>query len=158
MIALVDRIKKADPAPAPERTRAAKDQSTPEPTPAAAIPDPEPAGMGAEYEALWNEAWRLADEIDNPQGAPLADRKARLPELDKLRERMAAIERQTIPTAPPGTWTTWESSGSTRDRSPDTCPAKCKRSGKCYAAAYYQGKQGKAKDCEPDGCQWRAGQ
>lgn len=58
------------------------------------IPAPEPAGMGAEYTRIWNQAWTLAEWIDNPQGAPLEARKARLPELDRLRERMAAIVRQ----------------------------------------------------------------
>jgi hypothetical protein len=60
----------------------------------AAIPDPEPAGMGAEYHRIWNQAWTLADYIDDPDGAPLAERKAKLNELNELRERMAKIEQQ----------------------------------------------------------------
>jgi hypothetical protein len=153
--------KSKDPKPDqdPDKNRAVKmsvGQNKPDP---AATPAPEPASLGAEYADLWNRAWKLADFIDNPQAAPLAERKARLPALDRLRERMADIERQTTPTAtpepkpaPPGTWHTWESIGTTRDRSPENCTAMCKRSGKCYAGAYYQGKPGKAKDCEPDGC------
>jgi hypothetical protein len=134
------------------------------PTPAQNIPAPEPAGMGAEYESLWHRAWKLADFIDNPAEAPLAERRARLPELDDLRERMAAIEKAGVVSHgtpapdPAGTWTPWESIGTTRDRSPDTCPAMCKRSGKCYARAYFKGKAGKAAECMPDDCQWRAGQ
>lgn len=60
------------------------------------IPSPSPAGLGPEYESLWNRAWRLADFIDDPQGAPLAERKAKLPELDRLRGRMAEIEKQNM--------------------------------------------------------------
>lgn len=125
------------------------------------IPAPDPAGLGPEYERLWHRTWKLADYIDNPDGAPLADRRAKLPELDRLRERMAEIERQAGPpagpepeTSPPGTWMPWESSSSTRDRNPDTCPARCRRMGKCYAEAYFKGKPGKVMDCKPDDCKW----
>jgi hypothetical protein len=102
----------------------------------------------------------LADFIDDPEGAPLADRRAKVPELDDLRQRMAAIERQVVPpagpdpeTSPTGTWMPWGSTA-TRDRRLDGCPAMCKRSGKCYAGAYFKGKPGPAKDCEPDGCKY----
>ena len=57
------------------------------------IPTPEPPGMGPEYADLWNRAWTLADYIDNPDGAPLAERRAKLPELEDLRARMAEIEK-----------------------------------------------------------------
>jgi hypothetical protein len=123
------------------------------------IPAPEPPGLGPVYAELWDAAWKLADEIDNPQGTPIEDRRALMPELNELRERMAAIEKagvvshETPAPDPAGTWTPWESSGSTREQTADTCPARDKATGKCYAAAYYQGKPGKAKDCEPDGCQ-----
>jgi hypothetical protein len=171
MIGLVDRIKQAG----PDTHRAVKIGNSEDksicgnsanklPTPAQNIPAPEPAGMGAEYESLWHRAWKLADFIDNPAGAPLADRRAKLPELMQMRDRMAAIERQAVPKAAPerkaspaGTWHTWESGGNTKERTPDTCPARCKRSGKCYGKAYFEGKAGKAEDCEPDGCQWREG-
>ena len=63
------------------------------PTPAA-TPAPEPPGMGAEYADLWNRAWALADYIDNPDGAPIEARRAKLPELDRMRDRLAEIERQ----------------------------------------------------------------
>lgn len=137
-----------------------KDQSTPKPTPAQNIPAPEPAGMGPEYDRLWNQAWTLADWIDDPAAAPIEDRRAKLPELDDLRERMAAIcsngTNKPVPTAepdtetsPPGTWMPWKSSSTT---TPDTCPAMCKRSGKCYAGAYFKGKPSRAKDCEPETC------
>jgi hypothetical protein len=122
------------------------------------IPAPSPPGMGAEYHRLWNQAWRLADFIDDPEGTPIEGRRAKLPELYHLRAQMADIERQAVPAsgpdpAPAGTWHTWESSTTTRDTSPDTCPARCRRTGKCYAGAYFKGKPGPAKDCEPDGCQ-----
>jgi hypothetical protein len=126
------------------------------------IPAPEPAGLGPRYEALWNQAWTLADYIDNPHGSSLAERKARLPELNRLRAEMAEIERQAMPpaapdpeTSPPGTWHTWtpaDTRQAVKDRTAENWPARCKRSGKCYARAYYQGKPGRAKDCEPDGC------
>jgi hypothetical protein len=61
-------------------------------TPAQNIPSPEPAGMGPEYERLWHRAWKLANEIDNPEGAPIEARRAKLPELMRMRDRMAAIE------------------------------------------------------------------
>ena len=77
--------------PKPDTPRAVKNQSTPNPTPAA-TPAPEPPGMGPEYEALWNRAWELAEWIDNPTRAPLAERWAKLPELDELVERMRVIE------------------------------------------------------------------
>jgi hypothetical protein len=123
---------------------------------------PEPAGLGAEYDHLWNEAWRLAEWIDNPDSAPIEERRVCLPRLDRMRERMAEIERQAVPpagpdhvTAPADTWHTWESSSTTtRDRSPEICPAKCKRSGKCYALAYFKGKSGKVMECKPDDCEW----
>jgi hypothetical protein len=57
------------------------------------IPAPEPAGLGHEYETLWNKAWLLAAWIDNPEGAPIEDRRAKLPELMRMRDRMADIEK-----------------------------------------------------------------
>ena len=141
--------------------------------PAAAIPAPSPPGMGPEYENLWHRAWELADFIDDPAAAPLAERKAKLPELDRMRERMAEIEKQELtnvsseqtPTTtsdseeikqikPPGTWMPWKSSETTtRDPTPENCPAKCKRSGKCYARAYFEGKSGRAAECDPAQCE-----
>jgi hypothetical protein len=134
-------------------TSKVKDQSTPEPTPAADIPAPEPPGMGAEYHRIWNQAWTLADYIDDPDGAPLAERRAKLPELDRLRARMAAICRNpTNKPAPPAGPDPEPAPPATRDPTPDTCPAKCKRSGKCYGKAYFEGKAGRAAECMPDGC------
>jgi hypothetical protein len=164
------------------------------------IPSPEPPGMGPEYDHLWNEAWRLADWIDDPDGAPIEDRRAKLPELeqrgetgaslraigrqvaaevekyfetkvnpDTIRKRAERSSGTNVPKSknptitsdseeikqikPPGTWHTWESTeATTRDRNPESCPARCRRTGKCYALAYFKGKPGPAKDCEPDGC------
>ncbi|WP_156887660.1 hypothetical protein [Desulfotignum balticum] len=107
----------------------------------------------------------MAEWIDNPAAAPIEVRRARLPELDDLRERMAAIcasrTNKPVPPAgpepepsPPGTWHTWESTDTTTAMAPTpkNCPAKCKRSGKCYAGAYFKGKTGRVKDCEPETC------
>jgi hypothetical protein len=124
------------------------------------IPAPEPPGLGPEYHRIWNQAWTLADWIDDPAAASLAERKAKLPELDRLRGRMADIERQAVPTSRPetetslsGIWMPWDSTWtSTRDTNPENCPAKCRRTGKCYALAYFKGKPGPAKDCEPETC------
>jgi hypothetical protein len=52
-----------------------------------------PADSTPEYRELWNRAWILADWIDNPEAAPLADRKARLPELIRMRDRLAELEQ-----------------------------------------------------------------
>jgi hypothetical protein len=141
------------------------------PTPAQKMPAPEPPGIGPEYERIWDQAWTLAEWIDDPDGASIEDRRAKLPKLDDLRERMAEIvesgtnvPKSKNPTTttdskeikqikPPGTWHTWEPTGATtRDRSVGTCPAKCERSGKCFAGAYFKGKPGPVKDCEPEGC------
>jgi hypothetical protein len=37
----------------------------------------------------------------------------------------------------------------------ETCPARCKRSGKCYGTAYFDGKAGKALQCIRKKCPWR---
>jgi hypothetical protein len=113
--------------------------------------------MGPEYTRLWNRAWELAEWIDDPAAAPIEERRARLSELLALRDRMAEIERQAAPdhgTSPPGTWHTWGSSTTTRGRTPENCPAKCKRSGKCHALAYFDGKPGPSKPCTPGVCPW----
>ena len=57
------------------------------------IQAPEPAGLGPEYTDLWNRAWNLADWIDDPYGAPIGERRAKLSELDDLKERMVKIVR-----------------------------------------------------------------
>jgi hypothetical protein len=123
------------------------------------IQPPEPPGQGHVYESLWTAAWRLADETDNPDSATLAERKAKIPELNRLRAEMAEIERQAAPTAgpdpersPPDIWHTWESNSTTRVRDPETFPAKDRATGKCYARAYFKGKPGWAVECEPDKC------
>jgi hypothetical protein len=57
------------------------------------IPSPEPAGMGPEYNRIWNQAWELADWIDNPEGAPIEERRAKLPGLMRMRDKLADLER-----------------------------------------------------------------
>jgi hypothetical protein len=144
-----------------DATSTVKEQSTPKPDPGD-LSQP-PAGSTPEYRKLWAEAWTLADWIDEPNGAPIEDRRARLPELMQLRARMAEIERQAVPTAgpdpepsPAGTWHTWESGTSTRDRSPDTCPARCKQTGRCYGTTWFTGKPGPfpGPECDKDRCRW----
>jgi hypothetical protein len=56
------------------------------------IPAPEPPGMGPAYDRLWNEAWLLAEFVDGDT-APYADRKAKLPELMRMRDKLADLER-----------------------------------------------------------------
>jgi hypothetical protein len=93
------------------------------------IPAPVPAGMGPEYERIWNQAWKLAEWIDDQATAPIEERRARLPELNKLRARMEEIEKAgaQIPAGldpeplTAGAWIKWESNTTTtRDRTPDT--------------------------------------
>lgn len=76
--------------------------------------------------------------------------------LNKRVERPTSDSREIKQIKPSSTWQTWEST-STRDRSPEICPARCKQTGKCYATAYYQGKASRAKDCERDCCTWEGG-
>jgi len=54
---------------------------------------PKPTGLGKEYETLWNQAWALADYIDNPDGESLAARQAKIPEIQAMIVRMANIEQ-----------------------------------------------------------------
>ena len=49
--------------------------------------------LGILIELLWAKAWTLAEYIDNPEGDPLADRQARLPELKIMMDRIAEIEQ-----------------------------------------------------------------
>jgi hypothetical protein len=126
------------------------------------IPAPSPVGLGAEYERLWNEAWRLAEWIDNPKGSPIAKRRARLPKLDRMRERMAEIVRQAVPTANPepsdGLWHPWKSSNTTTgELTLESCPARCKKTGQCYQQAYFTAKPGPFPGPECDtvsSCVW----
>lgn len=149
--------------PKPDTPSTVKDQSTPKPTPAQNTPEPSPADMGPEYERIWNRAWELADWIDDPDGATIEARRAKLPELDDLRERMAFIcsQRTNKPvppaapdpeTSPPGTWMPWKSGTATRGRTPENCPARCKKTGKCHALAYFEGKPGRAAECDVSQC------
>jgi hypothetical protein len=150
-----------------------KDKTGVDRKPGSAIPAPSPPGMGPEYDDLWNRAWGLAEWIDNPDGAPIEERRAKLPELDRLRAEMDAIvqaekvsnetngeattatsdSKEIKQIKPPGTWHTWESSSTTtRDRSAETCPAQCRKTGKCYARAYFEGKLGRAAECDVGQC------
>lgn len=121
-------------------------------------PEP-PAGCAPEYAALWNQAHGLADFIDNPHGAPLEERRARLPELNELRAEMTAIERaskgqKANPWTGPG-WTLWKDPApAERAFTTADCPARCGTSGKCYGTAFFDHKSGRAVDCVGDACPW----
>jgi len=65
-----------------------------------APPPAEQKGLETGYKKLWNQAWTLADYVDGDT-APIEQRLAKLPELNRLRDEMAAIERQTVPPAGP---------------------------------------------------------
>jgi hypothetical protein len=144
-----------------QKTRTVKDQSTPNPTPAQNIPAPSPPGMGPEYTCLWDQAWAIADYVDGDT-APIEQRRTRLPELMMLLDRMAEIEntgglvlddpQRLVKPKDTGTWTKWEPASGRDPIIPETCPARCKNSGKCYARAYFKGKPGRAVECEPDKC------
>ena len=46
-----------------------------------------------QYETLWKKAWALADLIDDcNSGTSIEDRRAMLPELDKLRAELSRLE------------------------------------------------------------------
>nr|WP_320193586.1 hypothetical protein [uncultured Desulfobacter sp.] len=50
-------------------------------------------GVIVEYLNLWNRAWALADYVDGGESiAPYAERAARMPELNRMVERMRSIE------------------------------------------------------------------
>jgi hypothetical protein len=36
-----------------------------------------------------------------------------------------------------------------------SCPGRCKRTGKCYGVGYFQGKPGRAAECDPETCDYR---
>lgn len=58
------------------------------------IPPPEPANLGPAYDKLWMEAWALADLIDDPNsGTCLNDRRAMMPELDRMRAELSRLEQ-----------------------------------------------------------------
>lgn len=156
------------PNPEKETTSEVESQTEPEPTPAQNIPAPAPPGLGIEYTRLWNQAWTLADYIDNPQGAPLAERKAKLPELMQMRDRMAEIENAgglVLDDTPPphpaeskdsGTWTKWVPIEGRNPITQDNCPARCKTTGKCYGQTWFTGKPGPfpGPECDFDRCRW----
>jgi hypothetical protein len=58
----------------------------------------------------------------------------------------------------PGTWHPWKSSDSnTRERTPQACPARCKKTGQCYQQAYFTAKPGPFPGPECDtvsSCVW----
>ena len=114
--------------------------------PARNIPAPTPPGLGLKYAGLWNRAWCLADEIDDVTGAPIEERRARLPELEQMILELTRLEKRGART--PG----HEIQPPTPDRPPDQqdpdyCPAKCKTTGKCYGRSVFIGKTGKLEEC-----------
>ncbi len=58
------------------------------------IPPPDPAGLGPEYNDLWAKAWTLADWIDdNNGGIDIEQRRARMPELIRMRDELSRLEK-----------------------------------------------------------------
>jgi len=58
------------------------------------IPPPEPANLGPVYDRLWMEAWTLADKIDDHKsGIPVEERRAMMPELDRMRAELSRLEQ-----------------------------------------------------------------
>jgi hypothetical protein len=53
-----------------------------------------------------------------------------------------------------GEFTPWVGNRKTKTLEIYTCPARCKRSGKCYGKAYFEAKPGKAVPCIGDQCPW----
>jgi len=123
-----------------------------------------------QFDSLWEKAWKLADWIDEPESdIPWQERAAKVPELQEMSaelDRLEAIikaEKENTITPEP---LTEDYSNSLEGFSPlpklpepkqhhmDSCPAKCKTTGKCYGIAYFDAKPGKALLCIPDKCPW----
>ena len=121
----------------------------------AIIPPPQPKGLGLVYDDLWQKAWQLANQIDDYRsGIPVEQRRAMLPELNQMRAELSRME--SLGVEAPGK--AIESVKQVKhieiqEANPDSCPARCKRTGKCYGRAYFDGKSGKAQECTAP-CQW----
>lgn len=49
---------------------------------------------GILLELLWTKAWALADWVDNPDGAPIEERKLKVPEIERLSRRINKLMEQ----------------------------------------------------------------
>lgn len=131
------------------------------------IPTSSPPGMGADYADPCDQAWQMDDFINDPDGASDNKRRARLPDLLQKRDRMAKQEqterRQLSEASVPhveknvddfGTYRWWDSVTTKPIVSQADCPARCKRTGKCYGRAWFDGKPGSSRSCIPHQCAW----
>jgi hypothetical protein len=122
------------------------------------------------FDSLWQKAWKLADWIDDSKSVvPRQKRAAKVPELQEMSAKLDQLEALTkvkkknnisrelvteidlkflegfspIPefTEP-------------KQYQQDNCPARCKRTGRCYGKVCFSGKPGKAEPCKSDQCLW----
>jgi hypothetical protein len=111
-------------------------------------PKPEPRQtVQQQYETLWKKAWTLADFVDGDT-ALYEERIKRLPELLDMRDELSRLE-QAEP-QPPGSAAEPVQQTDVpmvHPTNPDTCPAQCKVSGRCYGLTYFLGKPGGSQDC-----------
>jgi len=121
------------------------------------------------YDELWKKAWTLAEWIDDSKSdVPWQERAARVPELQAMSLEISRLEQ--LEAIPPGTKLVINTAKiqdqsflagfsplkipRSEQASPEACPAKCKRTGKCYGIAYFDGKPGKSEICLPELCRW----
>lgn len=131
------------------------------------IPTSSPPCMGADYANPCNQAWQRDVFIDDPDGASDNKRRARQPDLFQKGDRIAELgnsgERQLLITPLPqveknvddfGTYRWWDSETTKPIVSQNNCPAKCKRTGKCFGRAWFDGRPGPSRPCTPQRCPW----
>ncbi len=125
-----------------------------------------------ELNYLWDKAWKLADWIDDPESdIPWQERAVRVPEVLEMGRQIDRLKEQQ--NNPVNDCTGWlkRDSGSVNQSEyiplpkifspqesqkidPDTCPARCKRTGKCYGSVYFTGKAGQSATCTEKQCPW----
>ena len=105
-----------------------------------------------QIDTLWKKAWALADWMDDSQsGVPWEERAAKIPELSKMTDEIDRLIAQQKCSSASSPVLKIEP---VKVVEPDTCPAQCKNTGKCYGRAYFNGKPGPAAGCLPDLCGW----
>lgn len=102
-----------------------------------------------QYDDLWQKAWTLADRINDQQsGVDVEIRCRMLPELNRLRDELVKLEQAGA--QPPGSnneQVKQHEIPKVQEENPDTCPARCKQTDRCYGRAYFLGKPGGSQDC-----------
>ena len=126
------------------------------------VPPPEPNGLGQEDASFWKQALIQADHFDNPDTTPYDLRESQLSEQMQISDCIAATgntEGIALDSAGPqskktdnntGTLIKYESDNITQEN----CPARCKRTGKCYGTAWFNAKPGPARPCTSEQCPW----